>query len=577
MIGAFVYLFVSSLRNRVRVRLRRLRQPRYLAGSIAGVLYLYAVVFRRATRAGRVGPAPLAFFERISTSLSIAGALGLFAVAVAAWFIPSLGRGIEFTRAETQFLLQAPITRRQLVHYKLLRGQVGVLFASAITTVLLRPTSFLSGWMFLAGMWLLLAVVRLHLTGVSLRRASVVQHGRRGLEREWLPLVVLATATIVLVGTLAADWRTLAALQNASAVFSEVGRLVTTGAAHWVLLPFLALARLPLSSTGTQFLRELPAALLLFALNYVWVLRADEAVEAADFADAADRAAQRKARAPRVRGVKTSPFRLAAGGPPETAIVWKNLILLGRFASTRALLRLLPIVVLALVVLRRSPSGLAGSVGVLSLVATGLTILLGPQMMRNDLRQDLANLALLKSWPVRGMALVRGEILAPALVLSCISWLLIGIAVLLYPPANPAAAAARMLVRHPLALGVSASALAPAAILTQLVVQNALAIMLPAWMVTSHSQSRGIDAMGHRLLMLAGVMLTLVVALLPAGIAAAMVAFAVHAAAPRAEIALVVLPPFAGAAIVLAECWVAMTALGYLFERTDVSAMDAVE
>jgi hypothetical protein len=101
--------------------------------------------------------------------------------------------------------------------------------------------------------------------------------------------------------------------------------------------------------------------------------------------------------------------------------------------------------------------------------------------------------------------------------------------------------------------------------------------MLPAWMATSHGQSRGIDAMGHRLLMLAGVVLALVLALLPAGIAAGMVAFAVHAAAPTAEIALVVLPPFAGAAIVLAECWLAMIALGYLFERTDVSAMDAVE
>ena len=577
MIGAFVYLIGCSLRNRIRVRLRRLRQPRYLAGSVAGALYLYAVVFRRATRAGRAAPTPLALFQRVSSGLSIAGALGLFAVALGAWFIPNLGRGIEFTRAETQFLLQAPVTRRQLVHYKLLRGQVGVFFASAITTILLRPTSFLSGWTFLTGMWVLLAVVRLHLTGVSLRRASVVQHGRRGLEREWLPLLVLSSATIVLVGTLAADWRTLAALQNGSSVFAEVGRLVTTGAARWVLLPFLALARLPLSSTGTQFFRELPAALLLVALNYVWVLRADEAVEAADFADAADRAAERKARAPRVRGLKTSPFHLAAGGPPETAIVWKNLILLGRFASTRSLLRLLPLTVLALVVLRRSPSGVAGSVGILSLFAIGMTILLGPQLMRNDLRQDLANLALLKSWPVRGVALVRGEILAPALVLSCISWLLIGIAALLHPTATPAAAAGRMMVRHPIALGVSAAALAPAAILTQLVVQNALAIMLPAWMATSHGQSRGIDAMGHRLLMLAGVVLALVLALLPAGIAAGMVAFAVHAVAPTAEMALVVLPPLAGAAIVLAECWVAMIALGYLFERTDVSAMDAVE
>ena len=52
MLGASVYIIVCSLRNRLRARLRRLREPRYLIGAIVGSAYLYFAVFNR----GRIGP-----------------------------------------------------------------------------------------------------------------------------------------------------------------------------------------------------------------------------------------------------------------------------------------------------------------------------------------------------------------------------------------------------------------------------------------------------------------------------------------------------------------------------------------
>ncbi len=39
----FLYLTACSVKNRVIQRVRRLRQPRYLAGLIIGSLYLYLV------------------------------------------------------------------------------------------------------------------------------------------------------------------------------------------------------------------------------------------------------------------------------------------------------------------------------------------------------------------------------------------------------------------------------------------------------------------------------------------------------------------------------------------------------
>ncbi|MCK7478232.1 MAG: hypothetical protein M0C28_13115 [Candidatus Moduliflexus flocculans] len=50
----------------------------------------------------------------------------------------------------------------------------------------------------------------------------------------------------------------------------------------------------------------------------------------------------------------------ALDGPPETAILWKNLILVGRYVSLRTLLRLLPLIVVFGVVARGQGGELRG-------------------------------------------------------------------------------------------------------------------------------------------------------------------------------------------------------------------------
>ena len=47
MLSASLYIIVCSARNRLRVRLRRLREPRYLIGALAGAAYLYFSIFAR--------------------------------------------------------------------------------------------------------------------------------------------------------------------------------------------------------------------------------------------------------------------------------------------------------------------------------------------------------------------------------------------------------------------------------------------------------------------------------------------------------------------------------------------------
>jgi hypothetical protein len=194
--------------------------------------------------------------------------------------------------------------------------------------------------------------------------------------------------------------------------------------------------------------------------------------------------------------------------------------------------------------------------------------------MRNDLRQDLANLALLKTWPVRGAALIRGEIFAPTVVVSVVAWLFILLGALIAPrPASPGGAVA-VLMANRASFAIAAAIMAPAIILSQIVVQNALAVLFPAWVAVGASRPRGIDAMGQRMLMLAGILLTLAASLLPGALIAGVVAFAVYWITGAT---LVVLPALIVALVVVGECWLAVEGLGRVLERTDVSAIDATE
>ena len=50
---------------------------------------------------------------------------------------------------------------------------------------------------------------------------------------------------------------------------------------------------------------------------------------------------------------------------------------------------------------------------------------MAPQILRVDLRQDLQHLELLKTWPVRASAVVRGEMRGRAALITVLAWVLI--------------------------------------------------------------------------------------------------------------------------------------------------------
>lgn len=588
--SAFFYLTTRSFINRIRVRFRRLKEPRYLIGMIAGLLYMWTFVFRNLFRGpspGRGGSAgALTAMTQNAGPFMAIGAVLLFIFTALSWLWPGRKPALTFSRAEVQFLFQAPLTRRQLVHYRLVRSQVGTIFSSVITTLLLRPGSLAMGWTTTVGLWLMFSIMSLHSIGLSLSQQSVRKAGLIGLAKQWVPIALLAASIAVLVGTVAVDWSYLASLATPREVLAEIQRVATSGLTGIVLWPFRAVLAVPLSGNAHDFLIALPWALLILAINYVWVLQADAAFEEASAARS-EQVAERLAairsgrmstptvrKGPRGAMAMTAPFSLALTGRPETAILWKNLIMVGRYLSLRTLLRILPLTVAFFILASRSHStGWLPVVGMLCLIFLAFTIMLGPQMARNDLRQDLAQLGVLKTWPVSGAALVRGELLAPAIVLTTIAWLLtLGAGVLMSSMDIRALNSLPILSR--VSYAAAAMLVAPGLILAQLVVQNGIAILFPAWVSVGSARARGIEATGQRLLMMAGNILTLVLALLPGVLVGGVVAAIVYW---QTGVVLIFLPALIVCAFMVAECWLATEALGRALERTDISAVEATE
>jgi hypothetical protein len=242
-------------------------------------------------------------------------------------------------------------------------------------------------------------------------------------------------------------------------------------------------------------------ALVILGLHFLWVIRADRAFEEAAIAASARRAdlVQRWSsggRGPAELKAVGYSLPLPRAGPPLVAIVWKNLIRAWRDdRSTMLLFRIL--LLLAAMVGIFGPGSDAVSTAAAATGATwaAMLIFLGPQWVRNDLRGDLSRVALLRTFPLSGTALVAAQVFSSAAVLSLLQLLLLIIAALgtWFTPDSPFQAVE-------LVAGIAGAALVlPPLNVIAFGLQNAGAVLYPAW-VGSQFRPGGIEALGHQLL-----------------------------------------------------------------------------
>ncbi|HEX5385407.1 MAG TPA: putative ABC exporter domain-containing protein [Gemmatimonadales bacterium] len=562
--GALGYLTRRSMANRMARQAAQLRSPRYVAALLLGVAYLWYVLVHQ--QPGRVpGGVPRAW-------VVLAGALGLVGLVTWSWIVGSGRRALAFSPAEVTLLFPAPLTRRTLVHYKLLRSQLVILFNTVLWTLLLGWSNDRLAPPFRAlAIWTLLSTLSLHRLGAAFVRAGLKEHGPARLGRRAVPLLVALLAAAVLLGSVMAALPELrdAAGRGVVQLISAFVAALSRPLPAFILWPFKALVRPLVAVHAAGWARTMPAALVVLAVHYVWVVRADaefeEAAAEASLARARRRAERRVLGVPAVGsgGLVSPPLvALAPTGWPAAALLWKNVTAVVRRRRARN------IAALFVVVGTLAAAGSARGRGSLSEVAATLAVtwcaflfFLGPHWVRNDLRADLTRFDVLRALPLRGPAIVAAEALASSLTLTVMELGLLGLGYL------------GLLANHEFDVPLdertfilmAAVLLLPPINFAAMLLQNGAALVFPAW-VRLGADARGVEALGQGVLATVAYTAVLVLLLLPAvgmGVALARAlqpAFGPWALAPGAA---------AGFAVFALELLSLVRWLGRMFERTD--------
>jgi len=572
-LSASLYITSCSAKNRLRARLRRLREPRYLIGAIAGIAYFYFAIFaprgrRAAARPGRNAPDFGAAFQMTGTSLG-----GLFVMLAAAlpWVLPSKSKLLQFSDAEKDFLFAAPVTRRALLAHRILRSQIGSLIASLFIGLFAAPLSGPGRLRLAAGFWLILATSNIYFAAVQLTRARLQSSVGAVRAVAWVPIGLLAAGLVVVGSSVARQLMQPAA--GAADVFVRLSRVTSAGLPKIVLSPFVAVIRPPFS-TAAGFFPALVSAVAVLILVTAWMLMSDAMFdEVAGQGGGPVSEDQRKTKVLPARVAKVG-WTLPLHGRPELALMWKGSMETMRGISAKSLRYLAPALFgvggAAFGILQANRlRGPAAAVSIIAGIVAVAAVVFGPQIARSDLRTDFEHLDLLKTWPLRAADVIRGEMLWPAILVSSILWMAVLVAAVF-----SAAAAPGMPFFSRVSFALTAAIAGPALIAAQYAVHATFTIFFPAWVQIGSQRTRGIDAMGQRLIMLLAIVVSLALFALPGALGGGVVWLIF-----RNLVGNVVFVPAAivFAAIVLVEVLAVTELLGPAYERIDVTSVERAE
>jgi ABC-2 type transport system permease protein len=580
-IGTFVIVALLSFKNRLLQRLRKLREPRYLIGAIAGLAYFWFFFFRRA-HSSNPALAKIRDLSFNTVAVDFVSVVVLLMM-IAAWALPSDSGGLDFSEAEIGFLFPAPLLRRDLLLYKILRAQPQALFSAVMLTIIgTRQGYFI-------GTWVAFSVMSVYFTMVSQGRARLrlfhigflPRLGAVALIIGGLYSLVLRQAHTMARVPIPADYKQMVKTGASSRLAIEAFFQKPSIAAILFVPRFFASAALPGSLT-TLAISILVVAALGVAFFYI-AAALNVSFEEASISTSQRRAArmdrQRGQRVGSVVMFRRAPalFKLGETGPVEVAIIWKNLIALMRNSITWVVILVLITAAMLGLALWSAHStheqGVYLAFGAMLLFMAGFFPLVGPNVFANDLRLDMPRLEVLKSYPITGERLVAAEIAAPLAVISILEMMFASSASLLM------AFGGHALGEHPnrwlLMVGtpqfiVTVLLLTLPVCAIQLLIRNAVPVLFPGWAVRSKDEPRGFVMTGQRLVTLAGNIVVLVVALIPAAIVFAPSLWLAYKffSGNAAFVAVATMP---AVAVLAAEFWFGVKALGAQFETLDVS------
>lgn len=571
MIGTFALVTLQSFVNRIVAKIKRLRNPRYLIGAIAGVAYFYFVVFRRSGTLNRHNARTALAQAGFATTFFDVVALAVLVLAILAWALPGDEGGIELTEAEIAFFFPAPLRRRDILLYKIIRSQPQILITSGVALFFGAR-----GWFF--GTWAAFTVAQLYSTMVSLGRARLRLAHVGFLARLGGVLAILAALVAYGWARFKTVVVTLHDTKKSFAVFHET-------LSHGVANVLLFVPRLFVGAIWPTTLPSFAISLAVLAVLAVVFFTIGARLNVS-FEEASIVATQRRlARTARMQGRRTGrniTFKrmpvpsLQPTGPIEVAIVWKNVVALLRVSIAWVLVFLAIYLFMIGEAIWLHDAHVTTTVGVMLAAFSAMFVFVGPGIFANDLRLDFARLEVLKSYPISGERLIGAEIAAPLVVVAALEILfLASSAILMSIGGVPGNAKLTFLASAQFVIIALLAAIPICAL--QLVIRNSIPVLFPAWAGRSKEDPRGIAFTGQRIIMLVGNLFVLGVALIPAGLVLApSIWLAMHFfSGSSAVIAVATMPAVFTLAV---EVWIAVKALGAQFDRLDVSnELDVVE
>jgi ABC-2 type transport system permease protein len=514
MIGTFALVAFQSFVNRIISRLKRLRNPRYLLGALAGIAYFYFVVFRRNGSLNR------ARTHEAMAQLGL-GNLGMDVVSVCvlvlallAWAFPRDDGGIELSEAEIAFLFPAPLRLRDILLYKIIRSQPQILVTSVIALFFLNAR----GWF--VGTWAAFTAMQTYATMTALGRARLRVAGMGFLAR--LGAVLGIASMLAWYG-----WSIVGpVLKNTvegheRAMFDLLHQSLTHGfAAILLFLPRLVAGAI-FPAGAASLAANVGGLLVLAVVFFLIAARLNVSFQEGSIA-AAQKRLTRVSRLQGFRGGRSVAFKrmpvpsLRPTGRIEQAIVWKNIVALLRVSVAWVVVFLAIYFFLIGQAVWMSNPHVTATVGVMLACFGGVFVFVGPSVFANDLRLDFGRMEVLKSYPISGERLIAAEIAAPLVIVAGLELLFMASSAVMLQFAAPGDAklsflAGAQFVTISLLIAIPVCAM-------QLVIRNSIPVLFPAWAGRSKEEPRGIAFTGQRLVILIGNLVVLLVALIPAGL-----------------------------------------------------------
>ena len=572
--AALLYLQATTLAGAIRLRLKRLRQPKYLLGAIVFVLYFGLMFGRQAWQFQQL--ATRHWSASVLDALATLSALPLFAWAVLSWLFPGGRSSLRFSEPEIAFLFPAPLTRVGLVNFSLLRAQLGIFLSAFLLSLVFGRGGGLPGNAFqhASALWLIVATLRLHALGASFTVDRFVTGGERpALRRLAVPALLLALLAALLL------WLSLATPPAPSiddpAFLPWLHQLLQSPPLGIVLAPFSWLAR-PLFSAGAGWWLSLLPGIAMLLLGYLWVVRANVAFEEASI----DAAARRARQADNIRGGKwpwasgkrkasNEPFALAAKGPPVLAFLWSGLIGAGGGLWRPRVLLAIVFATLALVLaVAASPwARLLPVAAAVAATSAGMAVLLGAAFMQGRLRGLTEVLDIYKAAPLSGRQIALGQLLTPTALAAFAQWYAIFVAMAC---AQAAGKVSFWALGYGWAGAFGAALVGPLLCAVMMCIPFAWILWFPAWAAAIGSRGAGFEVAGQRLIFAFVYLFAIAVALLPALALGGLLAWVASLLGLPAS-ATLLLVALVAAVVLLGELAAIVHLLGERIDRFDLS------